>query len=705
MDGLRIEKVEIANFRLLSDIELRLSHPESGTGQDNRTTVIVGANNTGKTSLAEIFRRFAKKLTFRLEDFSNASYGLFCDAFMLYMERKSDAEVRALIPSIELRITLSYDNALQEYGPLAPFVVDLDDATTTAVVVARFELDEGNIERLFEGFTPDGELDELEKGRLLRLLSDRIPRFFKHTLLAEDPTDGSNVRRFKEWAPFDELFSIRFINAQRGLDDITTRDSDVLAKILERLFLAADRSDAESASNKAAEELKAAVADVQRSLNDRFNEQVHDLMPTFGKFGYPGLGGPGIEVETTLEASRLLGATKVRYKGYQGVPLPESYNGLGTRNLIFVLIQLLEFYREFIVRGEQPGVQLVFIEEPEAHLHPQVQEVFIRHLNKLGALFVQLDKGGPRWPVQFVVSTHSSHIANEASFRAIRYFHASSVKERPAVRCTTVKDLSEGLGGVSEEDEKFLHQYLTLTRADLFFADKAILIEGTAERLLMPKMIEKFDADSSSGGLTSQYLTFLEVGGAFAHKFFPLLDFLGLPSLVVTDIDAVRPNDKGRKESCAVHKSTATSNSTIKQWFGDRDVTPISLIGINTSDPCLVAESGRRRLAYQVSDREDLACGRTFEDAFVLANPERFMIDSQAVEAVEEEAARLAGEQKKAEFALRFATDEESWKTPRYILEGLRWLSKFNAPETAAGVAAAVINSPDSSIREMAAAE
>src|SRR3546814_1335711 len=97
-------------------------------------------------------------------------------------------------------------------------------------------------------------------------------------------------------------------------------------------------------------------------------------------------------------------------------------------------------------------------------------------------------------------------------------------------------------------DREFLHQYLTLTLCDLFFADKAVLIEGTSERLLLPAMIRKTDAAAvGEPQLGSQYLTVMEVGGAYAHRFFDLLAFLELRALIITDIDAVKPNAQGKR--------------------------------------------------------------------------------------------------------------------------------------------------------------
>lgn len=69
---------------------------------------------------------------------------------------------------------------------------------------------------------------------------------------------------------------------------------------------------------------------------------------------------------TTFDVERLLkDHTQVRYRGVNGLTLPESYNGLGVRNLVYILLQLLKFFREFQATPAAASVHLIFIEEPE----------------------------------------------------------------------------------------------------------------------------------------------------------------------------------------------------------------------------------------------------------------------------------------------------------------------------------------------------
>lgn len=655
-----LRRVDVQNFRLLRDVSLLL---------EPQTTLVVGRNNSGKTSLTELLRRLLvdQRPAFKLEDFSLAAHNKFWQAAQLIKAGAEISEVRDALPVIKVKLTITYEKDAVDLGPLSECIIDLDPDCTDAVIVVAFEPSAGMVEALLEGLGDDGDTEDERKKNLLRGVKERLGRTYAVSVHAQDPGDPSNQKRM-ELTQLTAIVRADLISAQRGLDDVTTRDRDVLGRILRVLFETADANGATPDDKTTADKLKEAVEDVQRELDQNVAQHMNALLPTFSLFGYPGLSDPGLVTETELDVEQLLqNHTKIRYSGANGLTLPEGYNGLGARNLIYILLQLLSFFRTFNAAAPAPAIHLVFIEEPEAHLHPQMQEVFVRQIEKVAGVFSQMD-GGRHWPVQFVMSTHSPHLANAAPFETLRYFLANPDDLLVGAKNTRVKDLRDGLGGAPADDRNFLHQYLTIARCDLFFADKAILIEGTTERLLLPEMIKKVDsAAPASPSLGSQYVTVMEVGGAYAHKFFALLDFLELRALIITDIDAVDANG----HACRTSKGSGTSNACIRHWFGDLQVSPAELVVKGEAERV----SGIRRLAYQVPDGVGGPCGRSFEDAFMLANPNLFGLEGTPPGEVEEKAFDLAKGVKKSAFALQFAIDEKNWTTPLYIAEGLRWLA------------------------------
>jgi len=661
-----LKTIHIQNFRLLRDVTLTF---------EDGITVIVGRNNSGKTSLTELFRRLLGDTSpsFRLEDFSCATHSSLLDAYGLARLSNDLGEVRATLPVIEVRLTVSYAAVFGPLGPLSHFIVDLDPACTDASILIRYELKDGAIDSLYAGFDFDPTTaDPTQIAVFFKGMKERVPKLYGVSLQAVDPNDASNRKKL-DWKALQTLLRSGFINAQRWLDDTTHRENDVLGKVLESLFKTARSELADENDQKVAAKLDTAVEDMRLKLDSEFNDNLSELMPTLELFGYPGLTDPVLRTETTLDVQRLLvNHTKIRYAGVGSVSLPEAYNGLGPRNLILILLQLLEFFKAYKAEKESPGIQLIFIEEPEAHLHPQMAEVFIRKLSEITAAFATQYNDGEPWPVQFVVSTHSSHMANEARFETIRYFLATPEAEGHHLRQTRVKDLRLGMGDASQEDREFLHQYMTLTRCDLFFADKVALIEGCAERLLLPKMIAKVDAESLGAKLSTQYVSVVEVCGAYAHLFFKLLALLELRTLIVTDLDSAKKNANNRLAKCLVAEGTHTSNACIKVWFDDNTITPNTLIAKNDDDKI----DGVVRLAYQIPEQAAGPCGRSFEDAFMLANQQLFDLATVADTEKARAAWDAAANENKSQFALRYATEKTEWKVPRYIAEGIRWLAE-----------------------------
>ena len=90
--------------------------------------------------------------------------------------------------------------------------------------------------------------------------------------------------------------------------------------------------------------------------------------------------------------------------------------------------------------------------------------------------------------VQTIITTHSSHIVSQCKFEDTNFF----IKENDYAQIKSYADL-ENLYKNEREVFEFVKKYITLSRAEIFFADKLILIEGDTERILLPTMMERVD--------------------------------------------------------------------------------------------------------------------------------------------------------------------------------------------------------------------
>ncbi|MGW2919296.1 AAA family ATPase [Streptomyces angustmyceticus] len=690
----RLTKAVIRNFRLLRRTDLSFT---------DKVTLCVGRNNTGKTSLAKLFEFFVarKKTALHLEDFSADCYEEFLAAHRLFASGEAD-HARDTVPAVTLTLHIAYDKDCGQYGPLAPFVVDLDPDCSEVVIRFAYALGDGALKEFFGG-VPVGP----DAPATLERLGRGIPKHFEMSVMAVDPTDEANVRPV-DLADVRTLVRVDFVEAQRGLDDEGEGHAAPIGAVFEQLLTAAEKSQNATWLEELAASIDTTLVDTSGSLDSSLQKVRERVAPTLKAFGYPGLGDQEFVTAARLDAKRLLrNFARIHYPGVAGVRFPESYNGLGTRNLVMILLRLFTCYRDHTATSPESGIHLVFLEEPEAHLHPQMQEAFIQRLTYSVSLFPRIDAqmrasmsgqagaveesstvvgSSPRWNAQFVVTTHSAHVANRGHFSDIRYFRKEEDTvesgSEPGPARTVIKDLSQVTG-----DERFLRRYLTLTRADLYFADKAILVEGASERIFVPAAEERLAATRPGETPQHQYVTLMEVGGAHAHRFYPLLKILGIPALIITDLDPVDDREpKIRK--CLVSEAGRTSNQSIRAWSPEMaGITVAELLQRAETDPPIAG--GSMCLAYQVPEEPGGPCGRTFEDAFALANRALFGIptgDAPAEELEQQARSSVETRRSKVDFALDHVLGDHDWQVPKYIRRGLEWLMAQDGTATKADV-------------------
>ncbi|MBT8154309.1 AAA family ATPase [Epibacterium ulvae] len=734
---MKLTRIEIFNFRKLRRARLDMS---------DKQTLLVGANNSGKTSAMKALRKFLKdRGGIDTRDLTASNWPAI-EQIASAWTKEAEADLTPLLAQLPfLDVWLHADNSeLHHVAHLIPTLT-----WTGGLLGVRLRMEpkkKADIKAQYlaareaaqtlqpGGATANGfalwprDFREFLDRRLKDLFELNAHLLDPASITKTGPVEPHPLPPLSEGIganPFSGLIHIREINAQRGFadagdgkgddDEPTNANSRKIASQIQPYF----RKHIDPETNPTSNDVKAlkAIHDAEITFNDRLKDGFADAIKELEKLGYPGgLNNPKLSIATQIKpVDGLNHPAAVQYDisgNTSGVKLPESYNGLGFQNLISMVFQLMRFrddwmqvgkYKSKMVtqddRGMEP-LQLVLIEEPEAHLHVQVQQVFMARAYKVLRDHEDLEKEDSAFTTQLVVSTHSGHIAHAAAFEELRYFK----RELPSAGVVPTASVANmtGLFGTDKETGRFVKRYLQSTHFDLFFADAIVVIEGTAERILLPHLIQNHYPD-----LAAAYLSFLELGGSHAHRMRPLIEALELPTLIITDLDAVAEVDKDGK---AVKQSAqpcygaaqTTANHVLKTWIPG--LTEIdTLLAPPANALCHTASDHPIAVSYQIP--QSLTLGTvsekvtpsTFEDALALANPKavetaataelacrmtRAFAKSIAAEPTPVGLAkalfdRLEKYPEKAAFALDllYIEDIKSLRTPPYIDTGLTWLA------------------------------
>lgn len=537
----------------------------------------------------------------------------------------------------------------------------------------------------------------------------------------ELPANSESV----EGDPFKGLIRVNEISAQRGFgqaspgaggpgDDASVEGGDAsggrrLSAQL-RKYYAQHLDPSEQPGPEDLEALRTLYA-AERAFESRLNLSFEDALKELEDIGYPGVTDPKLTISTRIRATDGLNhGAAVQYEvpthtGESSSPhrLPEDSNGLGYQNLVSMIFALMSFRDRWMRKGKAgistdpddafvPPLHLVLIEEPEAYLHAQVQQVFINKAYEVLRKHPHLGESKVH-RTQLIVSTHSSHLAHECEFASLRYFRRMPAAEKPgAVPLTSVVNLSEVFGGI-DPTERFVTRYLRTTHCDLFFADGAVLVEGPAEKMLVPHLVRTKEPYSF---LRRCYISWLEIGGSHAHRLKPLLEHLGLTTLVITDLDA-KARDSGSAVPPCRGGGQVTRNQSLRTWIPGQESLDVLLDMPQDQlvDPkkfgIRVAYQQPVMVAFQASNPVEVLAN-TFEDALLYENVdlfsrltgdglirkfqrslEGFVNPAQLARELHDHLAKGG----KAEFALDllFSNEMDNLAVPAYIHQGLTWLA------------------------------
>jgi len=700
---MKITKIKIKNYRLLKDFELDL---------EDELSLIIGKNNCGKTSLLSILDKFiGSQLGFSFDDFNNEFKKELKELIKLEKEPKEKE-----LPRLSLKLFIEYNkgDSLTNIGN--SIMMDLDPNNNMVVLGFEYKLDKFLSLKLdYDEFkTKQNEKENRALNRdlfyFLRKNHKKYFKVFRKTIKVVKGKEDDEDVVYLEKIEVDKVVNFKVIDAKRNVSNSDSEKylSTLSSKIYEKL----DSNNEEE--NKAINEFKDKLMLTDDTLDNAYQDIFNEIIEDVEEFGGVKKGDSNIKIVSTLQHKELLrDNTTVMYNINEKDSLPEHYNGLGYMNLISMIFEIKILIHEFNKgKNENPSdINLLFIEEPEAHTHPQMQYIFIDNIEKL--LKKGIDIGDNKvQEFQTIISTHSSHIISRSNFDNIKYFKRNNdeieAKNLKSLEAEYNKDTAEK----KRQHFKFLKQYLTLHRAELFFADKAIFIEGDTERILLPAMLKKIDQedeDKKFTSLLSQNISIVEVG-AYAHIFEKFIDFIGVKSLIITDIDSyyseVKVDDKGKekketKKCPACDKNaTDTSNESLKYFYGDTyNLKYFMELSIENKKlkkdgtTWIQDKNGYLVCIYQIMEQGYNA--RSFEDAFFhinkefflnninnfpmgLKNKKDFSDDTKSVYNLAENCVK----KKPAlamEILLNSETDEDenqfsNWKIPQYIKEGLEWL-------------------------------
>lgn len=474
-----ISNLKIQNYRNFADFAIDLKP----------FTLIIGENNTGKTNLLNalglIFSQditFFKKRVLEVDDIN-------FEAVLSFKRSVAAISIPAenvAFPEVKVEIVME-DFTLDQEAVVGDWFIDksLDKAQLTYLFKARNSLNKkewvltarGSLQNIVK---ESGETDSSFDKRRIDNVNFPINEY-------EYLVFGANDSSKRAESYFLKMLKMEFLEALRDAtrELMASRDYRLLYRVLN------------NREEECFKEIKDALIKLENLIdkNLELNKIKNDIKEYLDKIS---LFEKDIEnnVDFHFSSPECCEILKKLSLIYGENPINIERNGLGRNNLLYISL-ILSHLIGSDSKTDKVFFRLIGIEEPEAHLHPHLQDHLARNVK---------EEVGNNKDFQIVLTSHSANIAAKLDLENTVILYKESGGE--------IKKhyILEGFGGSKEEQQtvRYLKKFIDATNSTMFFARKVILLEGISEELLMPvlfriytgsvekkKVVEIFGTDDS----------------------------------------------------------------------------------------------------------------------------------------------------------------------------------------------------------------
>lgn len=669
-----ISKIHIQNYRNYSDFTMNFH---------KGLNVIIGSNNSGKTGLLYAINLLNSPSSISVDDFDKNNLLKYSE---LYAENAPEIVIEYYISHRIVEDDTNDESIIR----LLPFlgIKEFEENRTekdekieyniAAKIKAVFSLDVKYLDDYKKEFKIVTNFDEY-----FMMLNRFVEKHYSWSY-----TNGITETKADQKAA-TSVFDIRLIEAERTSEEVrkeTKREIDTVTKDSEHA------AELDALKKSVSDDLKKILSDSITKLSDLFENEDNEI----------GLKKGNVSIFSDVKAKFSVSdsyVTEVK-DTKSGFVVPLQHNGLGYNNLIniYMLIKLTE-----VQKGRD--FKILCLEEPEAHLHPAMQYKLFKYLKNL-------DKKN-ELNQQIFVTTHSSNISAVAGIDNMFMLSYERSEEGSDCHQQSLAEQFKDADGKTEKNAAKLHlsKFLDVTRSDMLFADKVILVEGIAEKLLMPLFM-----DACGCSYEDEHISIVEIGGKHFEHFVELFNgnAVNKKVLCITDKDFKWIDDDSKLKSFETYQNEEVSHiKKLKDRFDIENfhICTQSLGGKTFEDELLIANMDNLDTAKILfkkaicdgleeffdkynfditawnSNKKDIdGRSRKVIDKYLKAynervdeNPENSKLYERIIFA---ELFLHYAKSKKGEVALSLLTDQTLYNedettkivVPDYIQEGLKWL-------------------------------